>query len=220
MTSQLTVRDDGEALGRSRATVIMVGIVGVAGATALRWTLLRLRVAPGVDGVLFAMALVGVAVTVRFLDDRSARGPSAITSSPKPRPSLVRSVAVGVLGGAVLIAVPLLARAPGAGALAPAQRADVALPVWISVTLLVVASEELLFRGVLLDVLVAGRSVVGAVALTSLLFGLVHVPFYGWAALPVDVAAAVWLCGLRFASGRLIAPGIAHALADLVTWWL
>jgi hypothetical protein len=30
----------------------------------------------------------------------------------------------------------------------------------------------------------------------------------------------VWLCGLRLASGGVAAPAVAHALADLATWWL
>jgi membrane protease YdiL (CAAX protease family) len=59
-----------------------------------------------------------------------------------------------------------------------------------------------------------------SIALTSLLFALVHVPFYGWNALSVDFAAAVWLTGLRLSSGGVGAPAIAHVVADLVTWWL
>ena len=87
-------------------------------------------------------------------------------------------------------------------------------------TILVAASEEFVFRGVLFDSLTRGHSVLGAVAVTSVLFGIVHVPFYGWSALPVDIAAGVWLAGLRLSSRGLVAPCTAHVLADLVTWWL
>jgi hypothetical protein len=47
-----------------------------------------------------------------------------------------------------------------------------------------------------------------------------HVPLYGWGVVPVDLAAGVWLAGLRLAGGGVGAPVVAHLLADLAGWWL
>lgn len=59
-----------------------------------------------------------------------------------------------------------------------------------------------------------------AIAVTSLAFALIHVPLYGWHVVPLDLGVGVWLAGLRLASGSVAAPAIAHALADLATWWM
>jgi hypothetical protein len=46
----------------------------------------------------------------------------------------------------------------------------------------------------------------------------VHVPLYGWRALPLDLGAGLWLGGLRVLSGGVAAPAVAHALADRGAW--
>jgi hypothetical protein len=55
---------------------------------------------------------------------------------------------------------------------------------------------------------------------TTAAFGLMHVPLYGWSVLPLDLAAGLWLGGLRVASGGATAPAVAHTIADLVAQWL
>ena len=47
-----------------------------------------------------------------------------------------------------------------------------------------------------------------------------HVPFYGWHVVPLDLGVGVFLAGLRLASGSVAAPAIAHIVADLATWWV
>jgi membrane protease YdiL (CAAX protease family) len=222
MTSRARAGTTVESGARLPADVVIaaVAIAGVGGAAGLRWVLWRSHAPAGLDGVLFAMAVLGVAGAVRYVGLRLDVGTRPTTEGAQGAWGPIPAVALGLLGGAVLVAVPIVARVPGAPPLLPAPRPDASLGVWVGVTLLVAASEEVLFRGALFDALLARHSTFVSVALTSLLFALVHVPFYGPAAIPIDVAAGVWLAGLRLTSGRLVAPGIAHALADLVTWWL
>jgi hypothetical protein len=47
-----------------------------------------------------------------------------------------------------------------------------------------------------------------------------HVPLYGWHVVPLDLGVGLWLAGLRLATGGIAAPAIAHAVADLATWWV
>ncbi len=50
--------------------------------------------------------------------------------------------------------------------------------------------------------------------------GLLHVPLYGWTALPLDLAVGLLLGGLRMAAGGWGAQAVAHPVADLAGWWL
>src|SRR5262249_982695 len=162
-----------------------IAIFGVATAAVVRVMLIHAHLAPGVDGVAFALALAGTAVVVREAGQRHATEAGLRATTAEPRWPVSRSIIVGALGGIVLIAIPLAARLPGAPPLEPAARPDAPLPLWIAVTVLVASTEELLFRGVLFAVLARRASPLLAVALTSVAFALVHVPFYGWAAVPV-----------------------------------
>jgi len=47
-----------------------------------------------------------------------------------------------------------------------------------------------------------------------------HVPLYGWHVVPLDLGVGIFLGGLRLAGGGWAGPAIAHAVADLATWWL
>lgn len=132
------------------------------------------------------------------------------------RPS-ARGLAIGAVGGLMLIGLPQLL-GPGVGPGLGMRPQPFA--AWALITLLVVAGEEVLIRGVLLDAIEASFGVPPAIGLSSLAFALVHVPLYGWGVVPLDLAAGVWLAGLRLTSGGLAAPIAAHAVADLATWWL
>jgi membrane protease YdiL (CAAX protease family) len=131
------------------------------------------------------------------------------------QPSLPRwqSLAWGVAGGAVLIAVPVVAGAIGLG-MRPQP-----FVLWVAITVLVATAEEVLLRGALLEAAGAAFGLPVAIGLTSVAFALLHVPLYGWGVVPLDLAAGVWLAGLRL-SGGLGASVTAHILADLATWWL
>jgi membrane protease YdiL (CAAX protease family) len=74
--------------------------------------------------------------------------------------------------------------------------------------------EELLFRGILQQVLADWTGVIGAVALTSVVFGLAHLitPLYGLLAALVSV----YLGWLFVQYENLAAPMVTHAMYDFV----
>lgn len=183
---------------------------------AARWAVIRGGVADPISiGVGFGVALLGVATVGRSAPGR--RLPAL--ASPSGR-GLARSVVIGIAGGGALIALALLGHTiAGAPAVPPPLRGDLFAP-WLFATILVAAGEEVVLRGVVFERLLRGAGVWPAVLVTSLAFALMHVPFYGWRVVPLDVGVGVWFAGLRMWSGGVVAPSISHALADLVTWWL
>jgi membrane protease YdiL (CAAX protease family) len=84
----------------------------------------------------------------------------------------------------------------------------------------VATAEEGILRGMLFDRLRAAGGLPIAIAVTSLAFALLHVPLYGWHVVPLDLAVGFGLAGLRLSTASVVAPAIAHAVADLATWWL
>jgi membrane protease YdiL (CAAX protease family) len=85
---------------------------------------------------------------------------------------------------------------------------------------LISIAEEALLRGALMDAVIPWGGELAAVTVAAIAFALLHVPMYGWTAVPLDLAVGVWLGGLRLATGGVAAPATAHALADLAYWWL
>jgi len=131
-----------------------------------------------------------------------------------------RAALAGVGGGLALLVVPFALRlAPGAHPLLGSPGG--ALPLWLGVVSLVAVAEEVLLRGALMGGLLRGGARPElAVLVAAVAFAALHVPLYGWAAAPLDLAAGVWLSGLRLATGGAAAPALAHTVADLATWWL
>jgi membrane protease YdiL (CAAX protease family) len=180
--------------------------VGVLTAATLRWTLGGADPAASFPAALvFSAALAGCAAGAGF------------------RPSRPRTIhlLLGLAGGAALLAVwggahPLVLlnvtrlERPGLGALVP----------WTAVVVVVVTCEEAVLRGVLFSGVAAAAGPWAALVATSILFALIHLPLYGTAALPVDLAVGVVLGGLRLATGGLAAPLAAHLAADLALGWL
>jgi membrane protease YdiL (CAAX protease family) len=79
-------------------------------------------------------------------------------------------------------------------------------------------AEEALFRRVAYARFArfARFGAVVAVAGSALLFGLVHVPAYGLAALPVDLGAGLVFGWQRWASGTWTVPAATHAFANVL----
>jgi membrane protease YdiL (CAAX protease family) len=142
---------------------------------------------------------------------------TAILAGWRPPWPRGRSLVIGAVGGVVLLALPLLLHPAAASAIGMRPGP---LPAWVVVTILVATAEEVLLRAALFDAIGQRYGASGAVVVSSLAFALMHVPLYGWTVVPLDIAAGVWLCGLRLASRGVGAPAVAHALADLATWWL
>jgi membrane protease YdiL (CAAX protease family) len=168
-----------------------------------------LRVAVGGPGVAASLpaALVFVAA-IAFVVVSDGRVPIAVTRS---------TVITGFAAGALLVAAWLPARGLGFTHL----RGDVlGLTAWSTVVVLVAAAEEALLRGALFTALAEWRGAWTALIVTSIAFALMHVPMYGWQAVPIDLGVGVFLGGLRVLSGGVAVPAIAHAFADLAGGWI
>jgi membrane protease YdiL (CAAX protease family) len=141
-----------------------------------------------------------------------ALGLAAVRASTTPRAAgagggpLPWPLALG-LGLAAVAAVAVAIQPVPAG---PAGTAAVLL------TLAAAVAEEALFRQALYRWLAARGGAVLAVAGGALLFALVHVPFYGMAAFPVDLGAGLLFGWQRWSSGRWSVPAATHAAANLL----
>jgi membrane protease YdiL (CAAX protease family) len=178
-------------------------IGGLSTVVGVRWIATNGRLADGLTvGLGFGVALGALALAAGY------------------RPVLGRGIAwiaVGLGGGVLLVAIALLAHPGETGGSGPP--AATFLP-WASITVLVATTEELVLRGALFTTLERRAGLTTAVLVTSIAFALMHVPFYGWHVVPLDLGVGVWLAGLRIATRGPGAPAIAHSIADLATWWL
>jgi membrane protease YdiL (CAAX protease family) len=177
-------------VGLAAAVSLRVGVAGVEGPRSVG------------AGVLFGVALLAVALAAGWRPGRVS----------------LRSLAIGAGGGAALLVVPLALHlgAPPVRAGSPAGD----FVVWALVVSLVAGAEEALLRGALMDELLHRVRPEAAVLVAAVAFAALHVPLYGWVALPLDLAVGVWLGGLRLRSGGAGAPAVAHTVADLASWWL
>ena len=218
-------------LGLSGAVALRIGVGGMAGVRDPR------------AGLAFAAVLVVLCLCVQPMSlIRRLRPtsrvrlyrPSAASAPRNPGPEGgfgmqsrtrgvrdVRGVRGGLVAGAagagVLCLVPLVVhlRTP-AGALDPHD-----FGLWAAVVTAVAVAEEAFLRGALWTAVVRGRGgETAALLVTTVAFGLLHVPFYGTDALPLDLAVGLLLGGLRQLTGGWTAPAVAHTIADLAGWWL
>jgi len=185
-----------------------IAIIAALGAVVLgRWAAWRSGVVdPIALGALFGATMVALVAAAGWRPTRP----------PSPR-QVVRAAALGLAGGLVLAATALVGPHPvwstqlvGAFPLVP----------WVAATILVATAEEALLRGALFDALDRPYGPALAVAVTSAVFALIHVPVYGLQAIPLDLGVGVVLGGLRLLSGGVAAPAIAHVLADLAVLWM
>jgi len=124
-----------------------------------------------------------------------------------------RALGLGLLG-VVVVCLPVgLAQVV---AVKPLHDATGFLP-WALAVVVVAGVEEVFLRGTLFDALPQPRV---AVVVSALAFALLHVPMYGWGAVPLDLAVGVVLGGLRLEAGTAAAPVVTHVGADLVGWFL
>jgi membrane protease YdiL (CAAX protease family) len=136
------------------------------------------------------------------------------------RPPKVSSTALGVgLVGALVLAIgPVMADASGHRSVVPPPWGHFA--PWALVVTAVALSEEMVMRGTLFDDLLEEWGGGVALLVTTLVFALLHLPLYGWRALPLDVAVGSLLGLLRLSAKSQTAPMVTHVLADLMSWWL
>jgi membrane protease YdiL (CAAX protease family) len=141
----------------------------------------------------------------------------AVAAGWRPSRPGWRGLVIGALGGVILVGLPMLSGPPTRATIG--IRPEPLLP-WLLVTAAVVSAEEVLLRGAFMTALDQAAGPLIAVLASSVAFALMHVPLYGWGVVPVDLAAGVWLAGLRYLSGGVAASTVAHLLADLATGWL
>jgi membrane protease YdiL (CAAX protease family) len=183
-------------------------------------------------GLAFAGLLLAIWVCARLRPDGEAR-----------RMAWPHAVLAGLAGAALLCAGPLLFHVSDPGPTLPLGW----FPAWAGVVAAVAVTEELVLRGTLWQALALGdrdgdgdgdgdghgnghrgsdrggpapRRAVLALTVTTLAFAALHVPFYGWESVPVNLAAGVVLGGLRLATGTVLAAAVAHTAADLAGWFL
>jgi membrane protease YdiL (CAAX protease family) len=107
---------------------------------------------------------------------------------------------IAVLGVRSLLAAPLPVRASATG---------LALPVLAAV------AEEALFRGLMFARLLPHGPYIAIVG-SAAAFALLHVPFYGLSALPVDLGAGLLFAWQRSESGTWSVPAATHTLANVL----
>ena len=212
----------GPAWGWAMALAIALGLGGVV---SVRLLAVRAGLDPLVVGAGFGVALAALAVAGRGAAARGARAAPGDRRASFARPGVPSqaavSIAVGVVVGLALIAVAVIGPAIGGVMTVPGVvRPAAPFVPWALITLLVASAEEGVLRGALFDRIERVAGLVPAIALTTIAFGLMHVPLYGWHVVPLDLAVGLVLVGLRISTGGLAAPIAAHAVADLATWWL
>jgi membrane protease YdiL (CAAX protease family) len=135
----------------------------------------------------------------------------------RPRLPAPGALAIGLVGGAVLVACSLIGRP------VVALHPYAALPqlvTWTPLVTLIAIGEEALLRGALFSAAQVRWGTAAALAVSTLTFAAMHLPLYGLAAMPLDLAVGLWLGGLRVLTGGFAAPAAAHAAADLASGWL
>ncbi|HEX8025015.1 MAG TPA: CPBP family intramembrane glutamic endopeptidase, partial [Candidatus Limnocylindrales bacterium] len=208
-TSSATAVASGAGLGR--AVLVLAGLATVVG---LRWAaIVDGRLGGIAIGLVFGIALLGVGLAGR----RLAGLPLVVPPSTRAAAS---DAALGLAGGLALIGIALVTTLAAAGAVRPnGLAADLAGP-WLVATVVVALAEDLILRGVLFGMLERAARWPFALFVTSAAFALMHVPVYGWHVVPLDLGVGLFLGGLRLATGGWLAPGVAHVVADVATWWL
>lgn len=185
--------------GATRPAFCVAGIVAAAG----------LRAALGAPDAAASMPAGGVfAVSLLAV---------AIAAGWRPGPPRLAAVALGAAGGGVLIGSWLVAGGSPGIEIAPI---NAGLALWTPLVAAVAVAEEVVMRGALFNAIRSGWGDGVALAVTTILFAALHVPLYGVGSLPLDLAAGMLLGGLRIVSGGVLAPALAHVLADLAGGWL
>lgn len=166
-------------------------------------------------------AAFGIALIVLVAVSASGHGQRTAVGIEGGIGAGLRAVAIGVAFGLVLVGLAAAGVAIGGAIVVPGLgRPAAPFASWAAITVLVATAEELLLRGRLFDAAQRAGGVWVAVLLSTLAFALMHVPLYGCGVVPLDVAVGFALGGLRLATGGVVAPAAAHAVADLATWWL
>ncbi|HXG25335.1 MAG TPA: type II CAAX endopeptidase family protein [Candidatus Binatia bacterium] len=202
------------------SAVLLAGLAAIVGA---RWLATRLGLDALLVGAAFgaALAWLWVAADGRRIGLRRINIPRAGRHGRPRRARLARGLVAGAVVGLALVAVAVASGLAGGPALPPGSlRPAAPFADWVLVTILVATAEEGILRGVVFDRLSRAGGTAVALAITTMAFAVIHVPLYGWAVVPLDLAVGLALGGLRLSTRTVVGPAVAHAVADLATWWL
>ena len=185
-------------------------------ALVLGAALLRALFLPAGDGVstaVFAACLLGISLWYPLPDpphkgEGDLGGPAHMV---KMRWGRGASILVGLAVGAILLA-PLIS-----GPLT--TRPLAAFWSWAAVAAVVATLEETTIRGVLFRGWQEEAGPAVAIVAGAIVFALIHLPRYGFAAMPLDLAVGLALGGLRALTGRVFPCAVAHTIADWGAWF-
>lgn len=166
---------------------------------------------------------VGGASAVGALAFVAVLGAAVAASGWRPRVGAelgARSLSWGLAGAGALTAGPLLRHWSAPALAPPVPGPGSGFASWAVVVVAVVVAEEALLRGALWQACQRVAGGAGALAVTTAAFAVMHVPLYGWRAVPLDVLVGLALGALRMVSGSVTAPAVAHLVADWAGWWL
>jgi membrane protease YdiL (CAAX protease family) len=148
-------------------------------------------------------------------------------------PATVGAIALTAVAGTVGAVLPLprspgrvgvgrwaICTALGIAAFVLARLGPPAVPVMlttagVAAAIVAAVAEELLFRR-LMYAWFEHWGAIAAVALTAGAFAVVHLPGYGTAAVPINLAAGVLFGWQRYATGGWTAPALTHLAANLL----
>jgi membrane protease YdiL (CAAX protease family) len=181
-----------------------VGLTGlVLGAALIRALLLPLG--DLLSTLVFGACLLGVA----WVERKAPTLPSSASGGGEL--GRTRSLLMGLMVGAVLVA-PLTF-----GSLS-ARGLD-GFWTWAALAAIIATVEEIAIRGALYRRWADEAGPVAAIAAGAIVFALIHLPRYGWGAMPLDAAVGLALGGLRALTGRVMPAAVAHTIADWGAWF-
>jgi membrane protease YdiL (CAAX protease family) len=90
---------------------------------------------------------------------------------------------------------------------------------WAVLAALIATLEEIAIRGALYRQWSDEAGPVAAIIAGALVFAMIHLPRYGWGAMPLDAAVGLALGGLRALTGRVLPCAVAHTVADWGAWF-
>jgi membrane protease YdiL (CAAX protease family) len=90
---------------------------------------------------------------------------------------------------------------------------------WAALAATIATLEEIAIRGALYRRWAEEAGPVAAIVAGAIVFALIHLPRYGWSAIPLDAAVGLALGGLRALTGRVLPAAVAHTIADWGAWF-
>ena len=90
---------------------------------------------------------------------------------------------------------------------------------WAAIAAVIATLEETAIRGALFQWWAEEAGPAVAIVAGALVFALIHLPRYGFGAMPPDAAVGLALGGLRALTGRVLPCAVAHTVADWGAWF-